>query len=111
MCCHIVKLTSLFDNSCTPFGEFVGKIDLYSLKNVIKPAYKNYKNINHDLTLAKCMILDFIMKTHTTNKLYSTNVSDYKLNLCHVYGLKFNVKEDDSITYYICVKSGKMFVI
>ena len=94
-----------------PFGKPIGKFDPDTLKNIIRPAYKNYKNANYDLTLSKSMIIAFIMKTHICHKSHTDDPSNYKLNLCKLYGLKFNSKEDDSVTYHICVKSGKVYVV
>lgn len=88
---------------------YIGKIDKTKFKTFVKTAYKNYKDATYDLTMAKCIILDFIMKTHITRQWYSTNPDDYRLNLCPLYGLKINLKLDDDITYFICVKSGKVY--
>lgn len=88
----------------------IGRIDKTVLKNVIRHAYKNYKNHHYDLKLAKCLILDFVIKTHITTRWYSTNPDDYKLNICNLYGLKLNLKTLDDFTYHICVKSGKVYV-
>lgn len=88
---------------------YIGKIDKYKFKTFIKPAYKNYKNITYNLTMAKSVIIDFIMKSHITRQWYSLDPDDYRLNLVPLYGLKINLKLDDDITYFICVKSGKVY--
>lgn len=87
----------------------IGRIEKSKFKTIIKPVYKNYKDIKYDVTLAKSTIIDFIMTTHFMKKWYTTNPDDYRLNLCPLYGLKLSRKFDDDITFYICVKSGNVY--
>jgi hypothetical protein len=77
---------------------------------IIKPTYANYHDMNRDLSIAKSIILDFILKHHMTHRLESTNPGSYKLNRCILYGLKFTMKDNDDLSYHICIRTGKIYV-
>jgi len=88
----------------------IGRFDHKLLTVIIRPTHANYNNKNRDLSVAKSIILQFIMKTHITNRMTSTKIEDYKLNRCRLYGLKIAMKNDDDVSYHICVKSGDVYV-
>ena len=89
--------------------QYIGKFDKKILNIIIKPTYKRYRIANYDLSIAKSIILNFIYKMHITTMYNSTDVNQYKLNICSM-GLKFNMRHNDDIAYYICIKTGSLFV-
>ena len=89
--------------------QYIGKFDKKILNVIIKPTYRRYKIVNYDLSVAKSIILNFIYKMHITTTYDNTDVNHYKLNTCPI-GLKFTMKHNDDVSYYICIKTGSLFV-
>jgi hypothetical protein len=91
----------------------MGKIDNKTFKNYIKPAYTNYKDINYDLYKAKELLIYYIRlyyKNYNTD--LPVNPFFYKLNINTVNDMfKINLKYNDNITFFICIKSRKIYYL
>jgi hypothetical protein len=90
---------------------YIGKINKETFNNYIKPAYINYKNINYDLNKAKELIIYYIRLYYKNYNIdLSVNPNLYKLNLSNNM-FKINIKYNDNITFYLCIKSRKLYYL
>jgi hypothetical protein len=85
----------------------LGKIDKRICKTAIKPAFMNYKDIDYDLSPAKQVILDFLM---TTQHDIPDHISNYKLNKLDNKSFRFQIKNNDNLSFIICVNTGKIYM-
>ncbi len=91
--------------------QSIGKINKNYLE-VLQGIYMNYSNPDRDLSVAKGILLNFIIHTHTTHRCHSMCLDDYKLNVAKSYpysGIKFEMKNNDNIVYIICIKTGNIY--
>jgi hypothetical protein len=90
--------------------QYIGRLEQNYLE-IIRGVHTHYKDANRDLSIAKSIILQFIMKNHATHLCHSIYADDYKLNISKLHwhkGLKFELKNKDDISYHICIKTGSV---
>lgn len=87
---------------------YIGKIDKITRDNFLKPAYKNYKNMNYDLSITKIKMIEYLIENDSNIHKYSTYHNDFKLNIFNEKEFKLNLKNCDDITYIFCTKTGNV---
>jgi hypothetical protein len=81
---------------------------------VIRGVYEHYRDPDRDLSIAKSIILHFIIKNHATHSCHSLFTDDYKLNISNLYSynaLKFELKNNEDVSYHVCMKSGNIILV
>ncbi len=87
-------------------------VDYQFLKTFVKPAYQNYRDPEYDLTTAKNVLIHYIRKHYMNDNITLPSFVDaYKLNLCGKNKLRLNIKGNDDLTFLVCTKSGKLYVV
>lgn len=87
-------------------------VDYQLMANFVKPAYDNYRDPKHDLTIAKDVLIHYIRKNYENDKMIlPSHANAYKLNLFGKNKLRLNIKGNDDLTFMICTKSRKLYVV
>ena len=86
----------------------IGTIEKHIRKNIIQPAYLNYRTIDYDLTTAKHFIVQFLMKNYYN---IPESIEHYKLNKHEKNKLRCQIKNFDDFSFIICVKTGKTYMV
>jgi hypothetical protein len=92
--------------------SYIGSIDKQVVNNFLKPAYVNYKDPTFDLTKAKDIMIHYVRFFNQDESIHlPPYTSGYKFNLFGKNKLRLNVRGNDDITFYISVKSCKLYVM
>ena len=89
----------------------IGRLDRKQLKEIIIPAYQNYRHIEYDLCNAKRTLIDFLLLNYSDpNKTFPVDPNLYKLNICGDKRFKLENNDIKDVLFTISVKSGKVYV-
>lgn len=92
---------------------FVGNIEKNDLEKYIRPMYENFMDMQYDITIAKDMLMKFIVEYCKTERVPEPpkKASGYDIRRFSKYGLFMTIHNEFKIKYIFCVKSGNVFVV
>jgi hypothetical protein len=90
---------------------FAGKIERNLLKEVLKPAHKNFQDMSYDVSSAKQVLVNFICKNCKIESMPvpPTNIDKYALAEIQT-GLCMKLRDRENIQYLFCMNTGKAYV-
>ncbi len=93
--------------------SYVGKLAQNDVVNFIMPAYENFQNMSYDVSYAKTILKDFIVKYCKTRSVPhpKDNINAYKMNMYGIGGLSMTPKDNNLIKYLFSVKTGEAYVV
>ena len=91
---------------------YAGKLSQTDLIDHVMPAYTNFEDMSYDVTRAKIILKDFIVKHCKCSSVPnpSKNVDKYRMKICAIDGLSMHTSDNESLKYIFCVKTGKVYV-
>ena len=89
----------------------IGTLNKSICKDIVKPAYKNYRDISYDLIPVKSAILGFLKLNQQHCQQLPEHIDNYKLNIHQKNKLRLSIKHSDNVSFIICPKSGKVFMM
>lgn len=92
--------------------EYAGKIEEQVIAKYIRPAYDNFDDMSYDVSNAKNIIKDFIVKYCKTERQPNPpdDINMYKMSIYDDYGIVMEIKGYRMITYLIDASSGDVYV-
>ncbi len=85
-------------------------LDKKKLKEIIIPAYRNYRNIEYDLCNAKITLIQFLSITYNApSKKIPIDPKQYKLNISIDKKFKLETNDITDVLFLISIKSGKVY--
>jgi hypothetical protein len=91
---------------------FAGKIERNLLKEVLRPAAKNFADMSYDVSSAKQVLVNFICENCKIESMSvpPTNIDKYALSKIYTTGLCMKPRDRQNIQYLFCLKTGKAYV-
>lgn len=92
--------------------SYVGKLEQKDLKDHIIPAYDNFDNMDYDITIAKTILKDFIVKYCATQSVPSppNDIQKYNMSTYGINGMYVKIKENENIMYLFDIETGNTYV-